>query len=212
VSRDIFTDFASYIYKIYDAYLELLHASDERQFHKNYRIYIILSVEKDQFITISTDISPSDPKYKSLTPSIFAANLYEREINDFFGIQPEGHPDTRPWVLYDNWSKDVHPLRKDFKWNQKVPKTKETYEYRHINGEGIFEIPVGPVHAGIIEPGHFRFSVAGEPIINLETRLGYVHKGIEKLSEQMSYDKGVSLAERISGDNSFSHAVAYCSR
>src|SRR5205807_2213516 len=75
---------------------------------------------------------------------------------------------------------------------------------------GIFEVTVGPVHAGIIEPGHFRFSADGETIVNLETRLGFVHKGTEKLFEGLALDRAPALAERISGDTSVGHALAYC--
>ena len=159
---------------------------------------------------VAADIPPETPTYESLTPHIYSANWYEREIQEMFGIEPEGHPDPRPLVLYDDWPAEIYPLRKDFAWNSEVPRVPVAYRFKKVDGEGIFEIPVGPVHAGIIEPGHFRFSVAGEPILNLEIRLGYVHKGIEKLSENMPYERGVFLAERISGDNSFSHVTAYC--
>ena len=84
------------------------------------------------------------------------------------------------------------------------------FPFRHVEGEGIFEITVGPVHAGIIEPGHFRFSVEGETIVNLETRLGFVHKGVEKLFETLPFERTWQLAERISGDESVAHALAYC--
>jgi Ni,Fe-hydrogenase III large subunit len=79
-----------------------------------------------------------------------------------------------------------------------------------VDGEGIFEITVGPVHAGIIEPGHFRFSVEGETIVNLEARLGFVHKGTEKLFETLPFERTWALAERVSGDTTVGHALAYC--
>jgi len=79
-----------------------------------------------------------------------------------------------------------------------------------VKGEGIYEIPVGPVHAGIIEPGHFRFSVVGEEIVLLEPKLGYKHKGTEKLFEILPLDKKLLLSERVSGDTSFSHSLAFC--
>jgi Ni,Fe-hydrogenase III large subunit len=79
-----------------------------------------------------------------------------------------------------------------------------------VEGEGVFQIPVGPVHAGIIEPGHFRFSVAGEPVLYLQLRLFYTHKGTEKLFENIPVPHGVRLAESISGDSSFAHATAFC--
>ncbi len=127
-----------------------------------------------------------------------------------FGITAVGHPDPRPLVLWDDWPLGYYPLRKDFDIESKVERIKTDYPYRPVEGEGVFVIPVGPVHAGVIEPGHFRFSVAGEPIINLEIRMGYVHRGVEKLSESTSYHRGVFLAERISGDNGFAHSTAYC--
>jgi Ni,Fe-hydrogenase III large subunit len=101
-------------------------------------------------------------------------------------------------------------MLKDFDPGTSVPRVRGSFDFKHVEGEGVFEIPVGPVHAGIIEPGHFRFSVAGEPIINLETQLFYTHKGTEKIAEGMSPQKAVFLAERISGDSSFAHVVAFC--
>jgi len=210
VKLENLSDFIAGIVKLGDLDLVSIHASDERQAREVFRLYTIFSMPASKFITIVTDVDPAKPSFKSLTPIVYAANWYEREIKDMFGIIPEGHPDPRSLVLWDSWPEGTYPLRKDFTWNTKVSPVQTPYPFRRVDGEGVFEIPVGPVHAGIIEPGHFRFSVAGEPIINLEIRLGYVHKGIEKLSEQMSYNKGVSLAECISGDNGFAHAIAYC--
>src|SRR5208337_4798145 len=173
---------ASYVYKKFNTDLVTMHAADYRSAGDGFRIYVVFSLEKeDLFVAIRTSI---DEKciYRSLTP--------------------QGHPDLRPLVLYDDWPPGVYPLRKDFDPSKKVPRVPNEYHYKKVEGEGVFEIPVGPVHAGVIEPGHFRFSVAGEPVINLEIRLGYTHKGIEKLSEGLPYAKGVYLSERISGDNS----------
>jgi Ni,Fe-hydrogenase III large subunit len=88
--------------------------------------------------------------------------------------------------------------------------TPRKFEFTPITGDGICEIPVGPIHAGIIEPGHFRFSVIGENIVNMETRLGYAHKGIEKIAENMSINNVVFLSERISGDESVANSMAFC--
>jgi Ni,Fe-hydrogenase III large subunit len=85
-----------------------------------------------------------------------------------------------------------------------------SYRWIKAEGEGVYEIPVGPVHAGIIEPGHFRFQAVGEEILNLEARLGYVHKGIEKRFEALSWEEGARLAGRISGDTTVAHALCYC--
>ncbi len=115
--------------------------------------------------------------FPSLTPSIHEASTYERKIKSFFGLTPQGHPDPRPIILHENWPENCFPLRKDFAWNARPALASGVFPFRKISGEGIYEIPVGPVHAGIIEPGHFRFSVAGEEILFLEPRLGYSHKG-----------------------------------
>jgi Ni,Fe-hydrogenase III large subunit/NADH:ubiquinone oxidoreductase subunit C len=145
----------------------------------------------------------------SLSGHIPIASFYEREIREMFGIEFEGMPDARTWLLHSNWPKGIYPLRKDFPIYAKVPFAREEYPFLDVEGEGVFQIPVGPVHAGIIEPGHFRFSVAGEYIINLEAKLGYVHKGIEKLAEGMGIDNCNLLAERISGDESFTNSLAF---
>jgi Ni,Fe-hydrogenase III large subunit len=105
----------------------------------------------------------------------------------------------------------VHPLRKSFPIDTVLPPfAGERHVYRPTLGEGVFQIPVGPVHASIIEPGHFNLAVAGEPILYLQLRMFYVHKGIEKRFEQLPVNRAVYLAESISGDSSFSHGTAFC--
>jgi Ni,Fe-hydrogenase III large subunit len=112
--------------------------------------------------------------------------------------------------LHDDWPK-VFPLRKDFDLRTQLPPfTGVRHKFREVEGEGVFQVPVGPVHAGIIEPGHFLFSVAGEPVLYLQLRLFYTHKGTEKLFENLPVTHGVRLAESISGDSSFAHATAFC--
>ncbi|MFA6316660.1 MAG: NADH-quinone oxidoreductase subunit C [Elusimicrobiota bacterium] len=173
--------------------------------------YVFSLPERSLYSSVGAPIPASAPSFASLTPLLPAANLHEREIREFFGLTPVGHPDPRPNLLHELWPEGTHPLRRDFdpaaaRSGQPAP----DYPFQRVQGEGVFEIPVGPVHAGIIEPGHFRFSVAGEPIINLEIRLGFVHKGIEKLAEGRTPAEALSLAERVSGDASFSHGLAFC--
>ena len=93
---------------------------------------------------------------------------------------PIGHPDLRPILLHENWPASIAPLRKDIAWNINPTDAQGTYDFGVVEGEGICEIPVGPIHAGIIEPGHFRLSAYGESMMMLEPRLGYTHKGTEK--------------------------------
>ena len=137
-------------------------------------------------------------------------NWQEREIQDWFGLKAVGHPNPRRVALHDNWP-DVYPLRKDFPLETVLPPFEgERHIYRPAFGEGVLQVPVGPVHAGIIEPGHFNFAVAGEPILYLQLRMFYTHKGTEKLFEKLPIHKAVFLAESISGDSSFSHGTAFC--
>ncbi len=146
-----------------------------------------------------------------------AAHWYEREISDLFGLKPQGHPDQRRLVFHEAFPAGSHPLRKD--WSISEAQLTEwgagtavhvPHPFMEVAGEGIAEIPVGPVHAGIIEPGHFRFSAVGETIFFLEPRLFYTHKGTEKQFEKLGFAEGVKLAERVSGTSSFAHGAAYC--
>ncbi|MCE5295505.1 MAG: NADH-quinone oxidoreductase subunit C [Euryarchaeota archaeon] len=211
VRKDALAGMAAHMIGHCHAWLISEHAADLRERDGTFHIYVIFALPKgDGIITVMSKVDGSDPSYRSLTPDIYAANWFEREMMEGFGLLPSGHPDLRPLRLYDSWPSGVYPMRKDFDPSVPVPRVPTGYEFRHVEGEGIFEIPVGPVHAGVIEPGHFRFSVAGEPVINLEVRMGYVHKGIEKLSESLPYPRGVMLSERISGDNGFTHSLAYC--
>jgi Ni,Fe-hydrogenase III large subunit len=138
------------------------------------------------------------------------ANWLEREVMDYFGLVPLGHPNQNRVALHDDWPEGAWALRKDFDDRQSVARVGGQFRpYRPVTGEGVFHIPVGPVHAGIIEPGHFRFGVAGEPVLYLQLRLFYVHKGIEKRFERLPWRHGLFLAESISGDTAVGHALAF---
>jgi Ni,Fe-hydrogenase III large subunit/Ni,Fe-hydrogenase III component G len=197
-----------HVYTNLNARLATIICSDERG---NGRGFVIRYVfEKDDvfiFIVVSTGQNDSFP---SIALCIPAAALYEREIKDMFGLTPIGNPDTRPLILHEHWPDGIFPLRKEFDLKTKVGRQEKECPFLRVRGEGICEIPVGPVHAGIIEPGHFRFSVLGENIINLETRLFYTHKGVEKLAESMKLDEVLLLSERIAGDEPVANSSAYC--
>jgi len=155
-------------------------------------------------------VASDRPEFPSLTNAVHAVNWQEREIQDLFGLKLIGHPNPRRCALHDDWP-EVHPLRKDFDLHTQLPPFEgERHQFRVVTGEGVFQAPVGPVHAGIIEPGHFLFSVAGEPVLYLQLRLFYTHKGTEKLFENTPVTHGVRLAESISGDSGFAHATAFC--
>ncbi len=205
-------EICNYIYGNLGTRLTTMICTDERKLGNGFVIRHVFGKEngEDVFIFVTSKIDESILSYPSIAMTIPAATLHEREIHDMFGIVPIDNPDTRPLVLHEHWDKNIFPLRKDFDLNTKIPRQEREYPFLKVQGEGICEIPVGPVHAGIIEPGHFRFSVMGENIINLETRLFYAHKGIEKLAESMKIDDVLLLSERIAGDESIANSTAFC--
>lgn len=204
---------ASAATKLADEYglpLSTLFGTDDRAETNRFGVHAVFSLDAEhKWLMLSSDIPADDMQYPALTGTVMAAHWYERYLRDMFGITPIGHPDLRRLVNHENIPEGTHPLRKDFKWNTKLAKDNVPYPMHHIEGEGIFEIPVGPIHAGIIEPGHFRFNVAGEKIITLEGKLFFTHKGVEKLLEGKGVPEALPLIERISGDMSASHALAY---
>lgn len=193
--------------------LKTVAATDERKDRQTFRIHYVFGVPKENiFLVPYLSVYDGAQTFPSLTFLDQEFSLYEQEIYSFFGLKPAGHPRANRIILHqENFPVDTYPLRKDFAWNNKValPERVVTPTFAKYEGEGVYEIPVGPVHAGIIEPGHFRFSVLGEEILRLEARLGYVHKGTEKLFEHLPLDKKLKLSERISGDSSYHHALAF---
>jgi Ni,Fe-hydrogenase III large subunit/Ni,Fe-hydrogenase III component G len=188
-----------------------LFANDERALSGCFEIYYVFACRfEGQLLILKTPIDPDKCEFPSICQTVHAAALYEREIQDMFGLKPINHPEPKRLVFHGNWPEGNYPLRKDFDRKHRPEWTKVEINFRSVEGEGVYEIPVGPVHAGIIEPGHFRFSVAGEPIINLEAQLYFVHKGIEKLCEGESIERCLYFSERISGDETIANSLAYC--
>lgn len=175
-----------------------------------FNYYVFEQRGNSSYLILRAPVRPDDLEFPSLSAELPAVNWQEREIQDWFGLKAVGHPNPRRVAMHDNWP-DVHPLRKDFPFANALPVFEgERHIYRPALGEGVLQVPVGPVHAGIIEPGHFNFAVAGEPILYLQLRMFYTHKGTEKLFENLPIHKAVFLAESISGDSSFSHGTAFC--
>ena len=144
-----------------------------------------------------------DGKYPSVGAQHPPALRLERAIRSLFGLDAIGSPDTRPWLDLGAW--DVaQPLGARLPAQEQAP-----YAFLPVEGEGLHQIPVGPVHAGIIEPGHFRFTANGEHVVRLEQRLGYVHKGIESLMAGKSLGDAARLAARTSGDSTVAYSYAF---
>ncbi len=178
----------------------------------NLELNIILAIQT-KYLQLKTIINIASPIIPSFTPYFPSANRLERHASDMFGIKFTNHPDPRPWTRHQAWTENDFPLRKSYVAGSKANKitpADTTYQFMQVSGAGVCEIPVGPVHAGIIEPGHFRFSVAGEDIIQLEERLGYKHKGIEKIAEGRTIDHLIKLAGRVSGDSTVAYAWSTC--
>lgn len=198
------------LYFTYKLQLKTITAADDKSSGGRFRILYVFGIPKENVFLTPFIVLKDKEEFPSITKTIHEASGYERKIYTFFGLLPVGHPYVKRILLHENWPDNVFPLRKEFNYQTRPEYTQGSYELQKVEGEGVYEIPVGPVHAGIIEPGHFRFSVAGEKIILLKPRLGYKHKGVEKLFEILPMEEKVRLSERVSGDTSFTHSLAFC--
>ncbi len=154
-------------------------------------------------------VDPATAVYPSLTSIFPNALRMERALYDLLGIRATGTHDTRPWLRHAAWPADRFPLRTDFPGTDLDVAADRGYAFPPTNSPDLHEIPVGPIHAGIIEPGHFRFQVLGEEILRLEERFGYAHKGVERLFRGLDGAAGARLAGRISGDSTVAYAWSY---
>ncbi|OBH51134.1 formate hydrogenase [Mycobacterium sp. E2479] len=172
-------------------------------------VYLFLAGRPDRRVELECIVPKGDPIIRSLSYVSFAASRFEREMADLYGIRCAGHPKARRLVRHAHWPEDWYPMRGDA---PPIPRFDGDghFPFVTVEGPGVYEIPVGPVHAGLIEPGHFRFSVAGETVLRLKARLWFVHRGLEKLFEGRNPGGAVDLAERVSGDTSVAHALAHC--
>jgi Ni,Fe-hydrogenase III large subunit/Ni,Fe-hydrogenase III component G len=186
------------------------------------RLGLLTSIDGEQLVslmlnpeegTVECWESPLEThRYRSITHLFPQGHWSERAIWDLFGLVPEGHPRLKHVLLHDPYEPGFHPLRKT---PLEVPHPEDKnrkYRFLEVRGEGVYEIPVGPIHASVIEPGHFRFSCFGETILNLEIRLGYVHRGVEKRLTEVPWQKARFVAEAAASDtavgNALAHAVA----
>jgi Ni,Fe-hydrogenase III large subunit len=145
-----------------------------------------------------------DGGFPSVARSFPPANRLERAIRDLYGHEPEGAPDARPWLDHGRWG-----VRAPLGGNPVTGEAAGAYRFLPAEGENLHQIAVGPVHAGIIEPGHFRFTASGETVVRLEERLGYVHKGTEALLRGADLGRAAQLAGRVSGDSTVAYAWAF---
>lgn len=188
-----------------------LWGGDERHLGGGFRVDTVL-LSSMGLIWTQCALDAEKPAYPDLAEIFPQAARMQRATRDLLGIDASGAVDTRKWLRHQAWPDDVYPLRGDF-----VPpgaplagSAADGYAFTRVAGEGVHEIPVGPIHAGTIEPGHFRFSIVGEKVLRLEQRLGYTHKGIERCFRGLDGHAGARLAGRISGDSHSAYTWAYC--
>ncbi|MBI5836005.1 MAG: hydrogenase [Candidatus Eisenbacteria bacterium] len=156
------------------------------------RLQALLAHDAEGRLTLcGTDLRAGVLEYPALTPEAHEAHWFERELAEQFRAHPRGHPWLKPLR--------AHPVADG-----------PEYPYFAVEGSGIHEVAVGPVHAGVIEPGHFRFQCDGERVLHLEIHLGYQHRGVEDLLAGARDMRAVALAESIAGDSSVAHALAHC--
>jgi len=160
-------------------------------------------------LALTLRLTGSESRYPGLAQSFPSASRMQRAIADLSGVYSTD-PDQRPWLRHAGWPAAFHPLTDAATPDQTPPIAIDDYAFVPVEGDGVHEIPVGPVHAGIIEPGHFRFSVVGEKVLRLEQHLGYVHKGIERRFSELPLLEGHKLAARVSGDSAVAYSWAYC--
>ncbi len=188
--------------------LVALWGSDRRATQQGFVLHTLL-VNETGLVCLDLPLSGDHPAYPDISHIFPAANRMQRAVYDLLGIYAhEGH-DHRKWLRHGAWHSGSFPLRKDFDAAQSRTGDLDSYPFVQVEGVGVHEIAVGPVHAGIIEPGHFRFSIVGEKMLRLEQRFGYTHKGTEKLFESMTLQQGAKLAGRVSGDSTVAYAWAY---
>jgi len=162
-------------------------------------------------VWVELPIDDAAPGYPDLARTFPCGGRMQRAAADLSGLQAEDSEDTRPWLDHGLWGPGPSPLRHDAQAGSAAAGTLPAdYPFVRVEGDGVHEIAVGPVHAGIIEPGHFRFSVVGEKVLRLEQHLGYVHKGIERRFTELAPREGHRLAGRVSGDSTVAYAWAYC--
>ncbi|MEU1284188.1 NADH-quinone oxidoreductase subunit C [Kitasatospora sp. NPDC005856] len=173
-------------------------------------VYLFVQGPPDTRTELHVRLDARAPAVPTLARLSFPAGRFEREMRDLHGVVPLGHPLPHRLVRHPHWPRGWYPMRPDAGPPPEFGTPEGPFPFLTVEGPGVYEIPVGPVHAGLIEPGHFRFSVVGETILKLKARLWYVHRGIEKLFEGRYPEHAVPLAERISGDTAVGHGLAYC--
>jgi Ni,Fe-hydrogenase III large subunit/Ni,Fe-hydrogenase III component G len=204
------TDLAEVARSLFAAGMRLALVSGHDDGTSMRAVYLFTSGPPDARVELHLALDRAQPQVPTLAALSFPASRFERELADLYGIEPLGHPQPRRLVLHQHWPQNWQPMRHGSTEPPPMAPDAGSFPFVAVEGPGVYEIPVGPVHAGLIEPGHFRFWVVGETILRMKARLWFVHKGIERLLQGKDIGSGLEIAERISGDTAVGHALAYC--
>ncbi len=193
------------------AHLITMAASDERDLNDSFKLYVVFAITQPKTIlTLEVVLDKNSPSYPALSEIIPSLSWHEREIHDLFGIVPVGI-ELDPLVLHRDWPHGKYfPMRNDFPLDKQFPFGEINHEFSQPHGEGMHQIAVGPIHAGIIEPGHLRFCAIGEDIYKFDAQLFYKHKGLEKMAFGKSIQEVLTLSEHTCGMCAFSHSSVFC--
>lgn len=172
-------------------------------------VYTFTAATPHQLNELAVIVPDDDRWVPSLAALSYPTGNFEREMRDLYGLEPAGHPQPHRLVRHGHWPRGWYPMRHDADMAPPFDPDTESFPFLEVEGPGVYEIAVGPVHAGIIDPGHFRFSVVGETIIRMEARQWYMHRGVEKLFEGRSPTAALKFAEAIAGDTTIGHSLAY---
>ncbi len=172
-------------------------------------VYAFAHAGTDRRTELTVPLPRDDAWVPSLSTLSFPAGRFERAIRDGFGIEPRDHVRPRRLMRHAHWPTGYYPMRRDAAADPAFGPDESGFAFVPVEGQGVYEIPVGPVHAGMIEPGHFRFSVVGETIVRMKARLWFVHRGLEKHLQGRTPAEALPLTERISGDTPVGHALTF---
>lgn len=172
-------------------------------------VYVLVRPTDDLRCEVTLRVPKEQPQIPSLADEDYSLGRFEREIRDLYGVTPVGHPLPYRLVRHGHWPRGWYPMRRDAGPAPRFEPDTGSFPFLEVEGAGVYEIPVGPVHAGLIEPGHFRFSVVGETILRMKARLWFVYRGLEKLFEGRVPVEALELTERISGDTAVGHTLAF---
>lgn len=174
---------------------------DKRDLSGCYEVANVFGLDSENtFLVLHTEVDPADPYIVSITPLIPGANWAEREARDMVGVHPIGHPDPRRLVLPDDWPEGVHPLRKDFRYNERPIFVPGAQPDINPPPKGSSVLPIGPFFPTLEEPAFINLYVDGENIVGVDYRGFFNHRGVEKLADAtLTYNQVPFLAERICG-------------